>query len=240
MTAFAECRRRWPALGGLTLLTYNTWLWWKPLNGDARIFDGYLSELSAADQPHHAVFRGGDLITGLIVVALGVRTVVLLRRSRPPRARWWWVAGIALLVFGLSSMVDASVAMDCAPILNESCQAAEERGQLSTAHYAHTYSSVGAQAGIVVSMGAAYVAMRRSRLGIGRAQGTVLTLGVIEVLALTVMMIMLAAGLPGLGYPQVVTVLVASLWFAAVGLGLLGADPGSGVRRFSPKDEYAS
>ena len=44
-------RTPWPVLGASTLLTYNTWVAWRPLNGDARVFDGYLSELSASDQP---------------------------------------------------------------------------------------------------------------------------------------------------------------------------------------------
>jgi hypothetical protein len=35
--------------------------------------------------------------------------------------------------------------------------------------------------------------------------------------------VMIAADLPWLGIPQAVIVLVASIWFAAVGFGVLGA-----------------
>ena len=62
------------------MLTYNTWLLWRPLNGHARIFNGYLSELSASDQPHNFFFRGGDLITALIVRRPGDQDHVLWRR----------------------------------------------------------------------------------------------------------------------------------------------------------------
>ena len=45
-----------------------------------------------------------------------------------------------------------------------------------------------------------------------------------EVVALTVMMIMLVLDLPGLGYPQAIMVVVASGWFAAIGFRLVGDD----------------
>lgn len=32
----AQGARLWPALGILTVLTYNTWLLWRPLNGQTR------------------------------------------------------------------------------------------------------------------------------------------------------------------------------------------------------------
>ena len=141
-------------LGVLTVLTYNTWLCWRPFNGHPEIFDGYLSELSASDQPYHLFFRGGDLITALIVLALGVRT----------RSGSWRHRGRRLVDRGRGRpcccsasrpFFDAFFAMDCSPTLSEACRVAEEAGRLSTVHYAHTFTSVGAQAGIVASMVAA-------------------------------------------------------------------------------------
>lgn len=230
--------RLWPALSALTLLTYNTWVLWQPMNGNARIFDGYLSELSASDQPNNLFFRGGDMITALIVLALGVRALLIWRHHSPHRQRWWVVAGLALVLFGVSTFIDSFFAMDCSPVLSETCRVAEESGQLSTIHYAHTYTSVGAQAGIVASMIATYVALRRGQLGIGRRQGGLLALCAVEVLALTVMMIMLAAGLPGLGYPQVVMVAAASVWFAAVGFGVVVETSTSSVEAAPAKDDH--
>jgi hypothetical protein len=222
--------RLWPALSLLTALTYNTWLLWEPLNGHPRIFDGYLSELSASDQPHSFFFRGGDLVTALIVLALGIRTIVLWRRRnavvpyRERSGRWWVVASAALLVFGVATFFDAFFAMDCSPILNQACKVAEEAGTLSGVHYAHTFTSLGAQVGIVVSMVATYIAMVRSPLQTKTSERVVLGIAAVEVTALTVMMAMLALDLPGLGYPQAVMVVMASLWFAAIGFRLVGDD----------------
>src|SRR3954452_15269379 len=150
----------WPGLSVLTLLTYNTWVLWKPLNGHRAIFSGYLSEFSASDQPHSFFFRGGDLITAIIVLGLAVRALVLWRRryreaedgriARP--SRWWAVAAVFLLLFGVATFFDAFFAMDCSPSVSEQCRLAEEAGTLSAVHYAHTFTSAGAQIGIVASM----------------------------------------------------------------------------------------
>jgi hypothetical protein len=210
----------WPLLGVLTVLTYNTWVLWSPMNGQPAIFNGYLSELSASDQPHNLFFRGGDLITAVIVGALGLRALRSWPRLSPARRRWWVVAAAALILFGVSTFLDAFFSMDCSPTLSAQCKVLEETGQLSAVHYAHTFTSVGAQTGIVTSMVATYVAMRRARVGSDRWQRLLLGVAILEVTALTVMMVMLALGVPGLGFPQAVMVVIGSLWFAAVGIAL--------------------
>ena len=239
-TSSAEFRvgHLWPSLSVLTVLTYNTWVLWKPLNGNAKILQGYLSELSASDQPHSLVFRGGDLITAVIVLAMGIRALWLWRRRNalaeqghwPRSGRWWAVASAGLLIFGTATFLDAFFAMDCSPTLSETCKVLEDTGQLSTAHYAHTFTSVGAQIGIVVSMIATYIAMVRSPRQSRTRRRIVLIISVFEVVALTVMMIMLVLELPGLGYPQAIMVLVASGWFAAIGFRLVGdSEPPAGA-----------
>lgn len=230
----------WPSLSVATVLTYNTWVVWRPMNGHREIFNGYLSELSASDQPHSFFFRGGDLVTALIVLALGVRALLLWRQHRRAAdaglrsapGRWWVVAALALLLFGLSTFFDAFFAMDCSPSLSEQCRVLEETGQLSAVHYAHTFTSVGAQTGIVASMVATYIAMMRSAQQTLARRVVVGVLSVLEVVGLVVMMTMLVLDLPGLGYPQAVMVAVASLWFAAVGFRLVGED----VIRIGPDD----
>ncbi len=220
----------WPSLSALTVLTYNTWMLWKPLNGHRAIFNGYLSELSASDQPHSSFFRGGDLITAVIVLAMGIRALVLWRRrvrwaatvGAPTSGRWWAVASASLLLFGVATFFDAFFAMDCSPSLSERCRVLEETGQLSLVHYAHTFTSVGAQVGIVASMVSTAIAMIRSPRPEPRRRRVVIGIAVVEVAALLVMMGMLVLGLPGPGYPQAVMVVMASGWFAAVGFRLVG------------------
>ena len=205
---------RWwllPAIG--ILLSYNTWVLWAPLNGQAQILDGYLSELSAADQPHHLVFRGGDLITGVLAGLLGAGALRHWSARAGRRRRWWLLAAAGLVLFALGTAVDAVLAMDCSPALDQQCRLAEEAGTLSTAHTLHTGSSMLAQVGITVSLVAGAVA---SPLRLVRV------LAVVEVLSLTVMMIMLAVGVPGLGYPQMIMVGTAAGWCLLVGFGLAG------------------
>jgi hypothetical protein len=209
----------WPVLGIVVIFSYNTWLLWRPLNGDRMIFDGYLSELSASDQPHNLFFRTGDLVTALIVATMGFRAGVLWSRRHPHRPRWWLVAAAGLVVFGLATIFDAVFALDCSPTLSSACKVAEEAGRLSLVHYVHTFTSVAAQIGIVASMIATYVALRRT--GRSTSRHWVLCVALAEVVALSVMMIMLVLRLPGLAYPQAVMVGLASLWFAAIGFGLM-------------------
>src|SRR4051794_766553 len=210
----------WPVLGLIAMVTYNTWALWEPVNGHAHILDGYLSELSASDQPGDFFFRGGDLATSLIVGALGIRAL-LVWREREYR-RWWLVSGWALGGFAVATFFDAFFAMDCSPILNERCAALEDAGRLSAIHYAHTYTSVAAETAIVTSLIAAYLGVRRRYPRSLRRRRLMLAACAVEVIALIVMLIMIDAKVPLLGFPQMIMVLVASLWFAAVGFGVLG------------------
>lgn len=211
----------WPALGVSAMLSYNTWLLWWPLNGQPAVFNGYLSELSASDQPNNLFFRGGDLVAGLLVLTLGIRAVHVVRRRGRQNNPWWWlVAAVALVVFGLSSIGDAVLAMDCSPTLSNRCRGLEKSGQLSAVHYLHTGTSVAAQAGIVTSMVAARLALRQHAVAALRHLALLSAVCAVETFALIVMMGMVVAGSRGFGYPQVVMVVAASVWFAGVGFAL--------------------
>ena len=216
---------RWPLVGLLTLLTYNTWALSGAVHARSRIFLGYLSEFSASDQPHNLFFRTGDFLTALVVGALGVRALLVWPGLVPRRPRWWWVAAAALLLFSLSTLLDSFFSMDCSPTLDAQCKVLEEAGRLSAVHYAHTFTSVGAQTGITTSMIAAYIALLRGAVGGPRLRRAVLAVCLAEVVPLTVMMAMLAAGVPGIGYPQAVMVAVSSVWFAGVGVALQAGTP---------------
>lgn len=138
------------------------------------------------------------------------------------------MAAVGLVVFGLSSIGDAVLAMDCSPTLSSSCRGLEGSGQLSTGHYLHTGTSVAAQAGIIASLAAARWAVRESAATAPRRLALLSVICAVEAVALIVMLGMIVAGMPGFGYPQVVMVVAASVWFAAVGFWLLGWSSGVG------------
>jgi hypothetical protein len=190
------------------------------MNGHREILTGYLSELSASDQPHDLFFRAGDLTTSVIVGALGLRALLVWPRLSPERGRWWVVAAASLILFSVATFLDSFFSMDCSPTLSPQCRVLEETGQLSAVHYAHSYTSVAAQTGIVTSMIGGCLTMLRAAVGGRLWRRLLLVVCIGEVAALTVMMTMLAAGLPAIGYPQVLMVALASVWFAAVGVEL--------------------
>lgn len=216
----------WRLIAVVVLISYNTWVWIAPVNGHVEIMNGYLSELAASDQPNDLFFRFGDALTAVLVMIIAV---VALRRwsasaqvlGAPRTAqRWWRVAAIFLIVFAVSTGMDSITSMDCSPTLSAACEAAEEAGTLSWAHYLHTFTSIGAQIGICGSMIAAAVAERSRYVVARRVQ--LYVVAAFETVALLMMMIMLAADLPGLGYPQAVMVLLASVWFAIAAASLSG------------------
>lgn len=68
-------RELWPLVSVAVLVTYNSWMWWRPLNGNASILNGFLSELAASNQPNALFFRLGDAVTAVIVGVVGVQAL---------------------------------------------------------------------------------------------------------------------------------------------------------------------
>ncbi|GAB3662392.1 hypothetical protein GCM10027589_25220 [Actinocorallia lasiicapitis] len=123
-------------LAALAAVTYSSWVLGFLLRPGLDFVDGYVSELSATDQPLHLVFSGGDLITGVIMIGVSVYALVELRR-RP-----WAVAGWSfLLAFGCWAIGDAVFSMDCAPSMDTACALRERAGRLSFSHAFHSVTS---------------------------------------------------------------------------------------------------
>jgi hypothetical protein len=123
-------------LAAVAAVTYSSWVLGYLLRPGLDAVDGYVSELSASDQPLHWVFSGGDLVTGVIMI--GVSIVALLRLRRRP----WAVAGwIFLLLFGIWAIGDATFSMDCAPSMDTTCALRERAGNVSFSHEFHSVTS---------------------------------------------------------------------------------------------------
>ncbi|MBG6093480.1 DUF998 domain-containing protein [Actinomadura viridis] len=124
------------ALAVVAAVTYATFMLEHRLSPDLDAVNGYVSELSAADQPYHSVYSGGDLITGLLVITVALTALLRLRRRR------WSVAGWSFLaLFGLAAIGDAVFPLDCAPSLETGCALRERAGQVSFSHSFHSVTS---------------------------------------------------------------------------------------------------
>jgi len=70
---------------------------------DLSATSSFISELSATDQPHHWLFRTTDLLAGVSLVLGSVAAM-----SSTPRSRWMLTGWASLLLFGVSTIADAS------------------------------------------------------------------------------------------------------------------------------------
>jgi hypothetical membrane protein len=120
----------------VAVVSYSSWVLEVFLNPHLDVFDGYVSELSARDQPYHVVFSAGDFSTGVLTIV--VAAVALIRVRRRPLA----VAGlIFLLSFGVWAIGDSVFSMDCAPSLDTACALRERAGKVSFSHEFHDVTS---------------------------------------------------------------------------------------------------
>ncbi|MBW8485782.1 DUF998 domain-containing protein [Actinomadura sp. PM05-2] len=106
------------------------------LSPDLDVINGYVSELSAIDQPFHTVYSAGDLITGVLSIVVAVTALLTLRR-RPWSVAGWTLQGL----FGLWAMGDALFPLDCAPSLETWCALRERADQVSFSHQFHSVTS---------------------------------------------------------------------------------------------------
>ena len=137
---------------------YASWVLQFPLNPTLDPVNGYVSELSASDQPHHLWFSAADFLSGLLTIVV---VVAVLRAVRP---RGCALAGwLSLLLFGVFSIADSLFAMDCAPNSDTACALRERAGKVSFAHQFHSLTSVGVVTAGIVSLIALTVAARRHR-----------------------------------------------------------------------------
>ncbi|MGP4021804.1 DUF998 domain-containing protein [Actinomadura sp. 3N407] len=117
-------------------LAYATFLLGSVLNPDLDFFNGYVSELSAADQPFHYVYSAGDLVTGVLTILVALGTLRKLTR-RPLATAGWTFLGL----FGLFAIGDAVFPLDCAPSLDTWCALRERSGHVSFSHQLHAVTS---------------------------------------------------------------------------------------------------
>lgn len=123
------------AAGGIL---YAAWFlqWIAPT--DLSAVSSYISELSAADQPHHWIFRGTDLVAGILLI---IGSIAALRSTT--RTRWAVAGWVSLALFGVSSISDSQSPMKCAETANARCARLGELDELGLRDNLHTFTSAG-------------------------------------------------------------------------------------------------
>ncbi|MER7543098.1 DUF998 domain-containing protein [Actinomadura sp.] len=123
-------------LAAVAAVTYSTFVLENVLSPKLDFFNGYVSELSASDQPYHLVYSAGDLVTGLLSILVAAETLRRLTR-RPLATAGWTFLGL----FGVCAIGDASFPLDCAPSLETWCALRERSEHVSFSHEFHSVTS---------------------------------------------------------------------------------------------------
>lgn len=143
-------------LAALAGVTYASWVLQLPLNPGLDPVNGYVSELSASDQPFHYLFAAGDFVSGLLTIIVVTAVLGAVRPRGCTLAGW-----LALVVFGVFSIADSLFAMDCAPNSDTTCALRERAGRVSFAHQFHSVTSVCVVTAGIISLIALTIAARR-------------------------------------------------------------------------------
>ncbi|MBX6767110.1 MAG: DUF998 domain-containing protein [Actinomadura rubrobrunea] len=127
-------------LAGLAAVAYSTFLLEHLLSPDIDVINSYVSELSAVDQPYHAVYSGGDFVTGVLTITVAFVALRAAPRAGPGR-RWTVTGWILLALFGVCAIGDAVFPLDCAPSLESWCALRERSENVSFSHEFHAVTS---------------------------------------------------------------------------------------------------
>ena len=143
-------------LAVVAAVSYSTFLLENVLSPELDVVNGYVSELSALDQPYHFVYGGGDLVTGVLSIIVSAGTLRKLRR-RPLATVGWSFLGL----FGVWAIGDATFPLDCAPSLETWCALQERSENVSFSHEFHSVTSSAVIACGVVALFTLSMAARR-------------------------------------------------------------------------------
>ncbi|GAB92160.1 hypothetical protein GORHZ_164_00535 [Gordonia rhizosphera NBRC 16068] len=148
------------ALVALAGISYSSWvlefLWSSPLDP----LRSFLSELDALHRPHRDVYVAGDVIAACC--AMLAAALLLLPR---PHFRGFpaITAVIALAMFGVSTISDALLPIECIPGVDPGCPS-EPSGLFPQLHHIHALTSTLAVVSIFAVMIAATVSAFRDRI----------------------------------------------------------------------------
>lgn len=114
-------------------LLFNNWLFALLLNTKIIRKGGSISELSAASQPAHLLFRSLDILAGLALAAAGY----LLLKKTP-----WRPLAPIVVALGAADIVDALLPLHCAGSVDRFCNSSVSLSLSRWSVPEHSYSSI--------------------------------------------------------------------------------------------------
>ena len=152
---------RWPAAALVaSSVLYSSWVLGPWLNPRMGLTMSLASDLAAADQPWHNVFRYADVTAGALALLAAAR-MLTGRRVRPGWRGWRWrrigwperLAWLFLAMFAVATTFDGGLtALPCAPSVDPGCPGNLEGGFPSVIVDPHTLTSAFAVIGGVGSI----------------------------------------------------------------------------------------
>lgn len=156
-------------------LLYANWVVQLFLPVQLNLVTSYVSELSALSRPYHQVFRSMDVLSGVAVMAGAMCGLFAGRRDRPAATAW-----VAVMLFGLSNILDALTPLPCTLTVDAACNASTAHDVWGWVGDPHLYASLGEEAFFAVALVAVVVA-RRSAHPAPSVPGLAEVLGVVAV-----------------------------------------------------------
>ena len=174
----------------------------------------FLSELDARDQPYHEFFSTADVVTGSLMILAAILGFLATPRRRLVVTGW-----VASGIFGIATIADAKLPLECVAANDPSCPI-DPSGLFPQLHHLHALTSTVAVFAIFTVMIAFTVAAFRYRLyPLLRTLG----LAVLIVTTLATAWLLIADNLPGeygLGIAQRIQVGGMSAYLVVLGCAL--------------------
>eukprot|EP01133_Synstelium_polycarpum_P019814 gene19814-23735_t len=209
---------RWGLVAALALggIVYSSWILEFFLDTGLDPVTSFLSELDAENQKYRDVFGNADVLSAILMLISGALGLLIT-----PRRRLYVTGWIALAVFGIATIADASFPLECS---GEGCPSSAPDGLLPQLHHVHALTSSVAVFAIFTAMIAFTVGAFRYREH-PSLRTTGLTILILTSLA-TVWMLttnsieVSGGGNLGLGIAQRAQVLGMSLWLCTLAFAM--------------------
>ncbi|WP_330182065.1 DUF998 domain-containing protein [Nocardia sp. NBC_01503] len=199
-------------------LAYALWLVEFILPTRLSLISSFVSEHYVVSQPYHSLFRGGDVVAGILYAA----AAGLVATGHHASDRLVAGTAAAAALFGVATLTDAVFVPDCLTTVDPVCERREFAAQVSWHHLAHLGASVVSQlAAITAVLALERLATRSGTRGDRMAARTGLAVVIVAGLACV-------AGYPfgWVGVPQRIQLVALSAITIGVAWRIAAADGG--------------